>query len=131
MRKATYAIGPEGGATAELAVTAFPGDVGGEVANVNRWRGQIELPPLAEAEIAATVTRREAHGLNIGVVDLGGAGSMRMLGAIVPFGKATWFFKLLGPEALVAGEKAAFLEFVATIRPAAVPEHGHETRVTP
>jgi hypothetical protein len=105
---------------AELAVTAFPGDVGGEAANVNRWRGQIQLPPLGEAEVAANITRLEANGLNIAVVDLAG-GSTRMLGAIVPFGGATWFFKLLGPDAVVAGERPLFLEFLSTLRPEAAP----------
>ncbi|HZZ20009.1 MAG TPA: hypothetical protein VFE25_11590, partial [Opitutaceae bacterium] len=40
MRKATFGV-PAGGSQAELSVTAFPGDVGGDLANVNRWRGQI------------------------------------------------------------------------------------------
>jgi hypothetical protein len=35
----------------EITVSAFPGDVGGTVANVNRWRSQIELPPQSPTEI--------------------------------------------------------------------------------
>src|SRR2546425_682214 len=50
MRKGSYAVPGDGGATADLSITAFPGDVGGEAANVNRWRGQVSLPPLADAE---------------------------------------------------------------------------------
>ena len=121
MRKATFAIAGENGAAADLAVTAFPGDVGGEVANVNRWRGQIGLSPLSDAETVATITRLEANGLKIGVVDLAdpaGKGSVRMLGAMVPYAGATWFFKLLGPDALVQREKPAFLEFLTTLKPA-------------
>jgi hypothetical protein len=119
MRKATYVIKSQGvEGEAELAITAFPGDVGGELANVNRWRGQVSLPPIGEADLVSAVTRLERNGLKIGVVDLAGGGQ-RMLGGIVPHAGATWFFKLLGPDALVAKEKAAFLAFLDTVKPAA------------
>lgn len=120
MRKGTFTIAGDGGVTAELAITAFPGDVGGEVANVNRWRGQIQLPPLSPDEATRSIERIEANGLKIGVVEMAGAGenATRVLGAMVPHGGATWFFKLTGPDALVAKEKPAFMEFVRTIKPA-------------
>ena len=121
MRKATFAIPGEGGQSAELSVTAFPGDVGGEIANVNRWRGQLQLDPLADSEVAKSVTRLEANGLKIGVVDIANpnaAAPTRLLGAMVPFEGATWFFKLTGPDALVAKEKPAFLNFLQTLKPA-------------
>lgn len=119
MRKGTFTIA-DGGATAELAITAFPGDVGGEAANVNRWRGQIQLPPLAPDEAAKSIERIDANGLKIGVVEMVATGpnAKRVLSALVPHAGSTWFFKLEGPDALVAKEKAAFMEFVRTIRPA-------------
>lgn len=119
MRKGSYAIGAEGGPAAELAITAFPGNVGGDLANVNRWLGQLSRPPISETELAATLTPLSAHGLALQVVDLAGGTAdspLRMLGAIVPLGDATWFFKLTGPDALVAQEKPAFLEFLKTVR---------------
>ncbi len=123
MRKGSYAIPGDGGVMADLAITAFPGDVGGEVANVNRWRGQIQLPPLPEAAVAAAVTRLEHNGLRMGVVDLvsTGANPTRVLGAWIPHEGSTWFVKLTGPDGLVAKEKPAFLEFLQTIKPAAQP----------
>jgi hypothetical protein len=111
MRKGSYTVGGEG----DLAITAFPGDVGGDLANVNRWRGQLGLPPIAEAELPAAFTPVTANGLVMKVVDLTG-GAQRMLGAIVPQAGATWFFKLTGPEAVVAQAKPAYLEFLQTIR---------------
>ncbi len=120
MRKATYVLTGASGVTAELAITAFPGDVGGDVANVNRWRGQLGLPPVEAAELPALLHRSETHGLAITVVDLAGVkqeNTQRMLGAIVPFEGATWFFKLTGADALVATEKANFLTFVQSIQP--------------
>lgn len=120
MRKGTFTIPGDGGATAELAITAFPGDVGGDVANVNRWRGQIGLQPLSPDEAMKAIQRTEANGLKIGVVEMVAttANPKRVLSAIVPHGGSTWFFKLEGPDALVAKEKGAFMEFLKTIKPA-------------
>ena len=121
MRKGSYTVPGEAGAAADLSITAFPGDVGGEPANVNRWRGQVSLPPLGEGDIAGAVTRLNENGLAIGVVDFAGTGAnpQRILGAMVPHEGSTWFFKLTGPDALVAKEKPAFLEFLKTIKPVA------------
>lgn len=122
MRKGSYLIAGAAGETAEVAITAFPGDVGGEVANLNRWRGQLGLPLLADADAARQVLRQEVHGLRATVVDLAnadGSRAQRMLGAMVPYEGATWFFKLTGPDALVAGQKPAFLRFIESIKPAA------------
>lgn len=121
-RKGSYAIAGEGGATADLAITAFPGDVGGEVANVNRWRGQVQLAPLSDSDAAAALARLDVNGLKIAILDVAsaeGADRVRMIGAMIPFGGSTWFFKLLGPDALVAAQKPAFLEFLKTVKPAA------------
>jgi hypothetical protein len=124
MRKATYGVPGEGGVEGDLSITAFGGETGGELANVNRWRGQVHLPPVGEGELAGVVTRLEANGLHVAYVDFAegkGAGSQRLLGAIVPFGAGTWFFKLSGPDALLAKEKPAFEEFLKTLKPAAQP----------
>jgi len=117
MRKGSYAITGEGG-EADLAITAFPGDVGGDLANLNRWRGQIQLPPVAPGEFEATRQRLERNGLQMTVVDIGGSGAnaQRILGAMIPYGGSTWFVKLMGPDALVAGEKAAFMAFLDTVK---------------
>jgi hypothetical protein len=122
MRKGSYAIG-EAGAEADLSITAFPGDVGGELANINRWRGQVSLPPLIEADVPAAVTRLTENGLPITIVDCAGTGAnaQRVLGAIVPFAGATWFFKLLGPDAVVAKARPEFLAFIKTVKAAPSP----------
>jgi len=117
LRKATYVIPGAAGAPAELAITAFPGTVGGELANVNRWRGQLQLPPLDEAGLATATTRFNVHGLPVVLVDFAGGadGSVHLVGAIVPYQDATWFFKLTGPAATVLAEKPAFLTFLQSL----------------
>ena len=119
MRKGSYAIAGEGGAAGDLAITAFPGDTGGLFANVNRWRGQVGLGPIDAAQLDSNTQSIEANGLKLVLVDLTGPGtgaSTTLLGAIVPHNGQTWFFKLIGPEALVAKEKPAFREFLNTIK---------------
>jgi hypothetical protein len=115
MRKGTYAIKGAGG-EAELAITAFPGDVGGDLANVNRWRGQVGLGPIGSGELASAINRFRANSLDIAVIDILGANGQRILGGIVPFTGSTWFFKLTGPDAVVAAEKPAFVEYMKTVR---------------
>ena len=120
MRKGSFAIPGADGTEADLSITAFPGDVGGELANVNRWRGQIQLPPLSEADLATATTHREIHGLPFVLVDFVSPSAVkptRIVGAILPFNRATWFFKLMGPDATVEAAKPAFLEFLQTVRP--------------
>lgn len=124
MRKATFIVPGDSGAQAELAVTAFPGNVGGNLANVNRWRQQLQLPPITEAELGSALEHLDVGALHVDVAELlgpapaDGSPRQRVLGAIVPFNGATWFFKLTGPDALVTREKPAFVEFLKTVRPA-------------
>ena len=119
MRKATYTVTGKDDTTGELSVTAFPGDVGGELANVNRWRGQLQLAPLGEADLASSVTRQTIHGLAVTLVDLTSDSTgtpQRLLGAIVPVDDATWFFKFTGPPALLEQEQAAFTSLIQSIQ---------------
>lgn len=120
MRKGSYAIPGDDGVDADFAITAFPGDVGGELANFNRWRGQVQLPPIGEAEFDGKVQRLDHNGLKFGVVDILGSGDnpQRIVGAYVPLEGATWFFKITGPAALVEKSKPAFLQFLQTVKPA-------------
>ena len=114
MRKGSYTLKGAGG-KADLSITAFPGATGGLEANLNRWRGQVGLAPLSPAEVVAATEKFESSGLQVIVVDYAGNGS-RLVGAIVPYGGNSWFFKLMGPDAVVAGQQAAFLEFLHTVK---------------
>jgi hypothetical protein len=115
IRKGSFAIGD-----ADLAITAFPGDVGGLLANLNRWRGELQLELLTQADLpTATVTVPSADpALRFLVVDMAGnpGAPTRTLGAILPFGTDTYFFKLKGPDATVAAAKNDFLAFLATVK---------------
>ena len=123
MRKGSFTVkGENGGADADLSITAFPGDTGGLLANLNRWRGQLALPPLAAGELDGTLQHFDGAGLHFEVVDFVGTASgapTRIVGAVLSRAGETWFFKLMGPEALVAGQKDEFLDFLRTVKESA------------
>jgi hypothetical protein len=125
-RRGTFKIHGKDGGEAELSITAFPGDVGGLLANINRWRGQIQLPPLAQPDLAQVVTPLSGSS-RISFVDIVSADSIkggkksRILGGILPLDAETWFFKLSGPDELVAARKDEFKKFLETIKTEATP----------
>lgn len=61
MRVATF-IAPHPDGSVEVAVTRFAGRVGGVLANINRWRGQMGLQPISESELETAITRFTSAG---------------------------------------------------------------------
>lgn len=119
IRKGSYTVPGEGGAVGDLSITAFPGDTGGLHANVNRWRGQVGLAPLSDTDVEKSITSFETNGLKIILVEMVGPSGnppTRLLGAIVPYERETWFFKLTGPDTLVASQREAFRTFLSTVK---------------
>jgi hypothetical protein len=121
-RLAEFVVAGDGG-TAEVAVTSFRGDVfrgdlGGVVANVNRWRTlDLGLPEVGEADALRAVSPLKVAGLEGGSVDLTGPdGRKRLLVVAVPRAGQTWFFKMLGPADLVGRQKSAFEAFVKSVQ---------------
>ena len=101
---------------AEMTVSVLSGDGGGLLPNVNRWRRQIELPPI-ESELLGDVTRQlDLDGERKGVlVDMAG-GQSRVLVAVVSVGEETWFYKMTGAPGAIEKEIAAFTNFVRSIQ---------------
>ena len=118
MRRGSYLIKGEGSEEADLSITVFPGAVGGELANINRWRAQLALPPIQESDLNAAVTRTTTPDFTFTIVDCSStdANPRRILGAMTPFKGAMWFFKVSGPDLLVASIKPAFLEFLNSVK---------------
>lgn len=101
----------------ELTITRLAGEGGGLEANVNRWRGQLGLGPASAAEIAQSVSRVTIDGKEAPLVDLAGTNARsgqpaRMLTLLMRAGSDTWFYKLMGPEAVVNAERENLVKFV-------------------
>ncbi len=118
MRKGSFSLGATG-SEADLSIISFPGAAGGVADNLNRWRDQLKLAPLSADELASSSHTIANAGLRFTVVDYSGtttSGPTRLVGAVLPFEKETYFFKLMGPEPVVAQHKDAFLEFLKTVK---------------
>lgn len=110
---------PEG--RAEVTVSAFPGDSGGLLANVNRWRSQVGLEPIQATDADKLVERFDAPSGQVSLVDMTGTDRAtgqpsRLIGAILPRGGQTWFFRLRGDGPVVERQRAAFLKFIQSAR---------------
>ncbi len=115
MRYATLSVVAADGSKGELAVSHFPGDVGGDLENVNRWRQQVSLPPVDAAALVPLVTRVAVGPPSFSVVDLTGP-QTRLVAGWTRHGADTWFFKFTGPDALVEAEKPKFTAFLESVR---------------
>lgn len=116
IRKADlYYTNPSTGETANIAVTVFPGDVGGLLANINRWRGQVELPAINSDALAECINPRILSNHSGTYARLIGT-QRSILGGLLPFHGKTWFFKLLGDTATVLEQESAFNAFLDSVR---------------
>lgn len=111
MRFATYTAG-DGANAVEVALSSFPGEVGGLLANINRWRGQVGLAAIPQDQLAANVTPFEVPGFTGNTMRLKGE-AQHMLGAMIKDTKneRTWFVKITGTPAAIDAQEAAFLAF--------------------
>ncbi len=115
MQVARFEVPEVSGAKAEVFVSVFPNDTGGTLANVNRWRRQIGLAEVAEADLGKIVSPLEGAGNGAVFVELKGT-DKTLFGAVVPRGGSYWFYKLLGDTPAVVPQKSAFKAF-ATSQP--------------
>ncbi|CAN5502460.1 hypothetical protein BH23VER1_BH23VER1_30170 [soil metagenome] len=120
VRKASYAIPGEDGSTLDLSVTAFPGEVGGVTANVNRWRDQLGLPPVSADDMAPELLPLGDGSRDIAMMVFDMAASdtpdaSATSAGILPVGEHTWFFKLTGTSAAVTAYRPAFVDFLGTV----------------
>jgi hypothetical protein len=113
---------------ADFSIIALPGPAGGALANVNRWRGQINLPPLSATELAASTAVIKSDHHEFQVFDmiseepiLEGDHRARVIAAILENDGKTWFFKLSGEDTAVAAEKTAFVGLLESFHPHEVP----------
>src|SRR5437764_1393166 len=68
MRYASFAV-EKNGEKADISVVTFPGEGGGDVENVNRWRQQISLPAIGAELLNPMITPLQAADLRIDTID--------------------------------------------------------------
>ena len=110
MQVAKFSVPEKDGAKADVAVSIFPSDTGGTLANVNRWRAQLGFEPTDEAGLKDCTQPLDGGAV---LVDLAKE-QRQLVGAIVPRDGRWWFYKMLGDAPAVASAKEAFVQFVKT-----------------
>ncbi|MEM8867935.1 MAG: hypothetical protein AAGC73_06675 [Verrucomicrobiota bacterium] len=113
VRKASFRIESDSG-SADVSVTAFPGDVGGLTANINRWCGQVGMSPLSDQQVAE-VAKPYTISKHAGRLVLLQGPSESILGGILPFHGYTWFFKMKGDNVTVVQETEAMQQFLDSV----------------
>ena len=116
MRYATIKAPAEG--KLDVSVVVLPGPAGGELANVNRWRNQIGLPPLDEAAMAAARKTLDAKAGPISLYDFTSDGQKksRVVAGLTAVGGSTWFVKMAGDEKPVATARVDFIHLLESLR---------------
>lgn len=113
MRKAAYVVG-EGENLLDITVIPLSSQSGSLLDNVNRWRGQVQLPDWTEQELTKANKNLIGQGFTADSVKLIGP-EETILGAIISRGDRNWFVKLKGPNDLAEQEAENFEQFVKTI----------------
>ena len=104
----------------KITVTDLPAASNPLLDNVNRWRGMMQLPPLAEAELPQQVRSIQVDDVSGSYVELStpaeAAKPQALLGVVAYRGDQAWFVKLQGDATLASREKSRFEEFVKSLQ---------------
>ncbi len=109
---------PAGGGALDASVVVLPGEAGGEVANVNRWRGQLGLAPL---DAAALPSARKTINTKVGPVSLydfssEGAQKTRLVAGLALVNGSSWFFKMTGEATAIGAALPGFTQLVESLQ---------------
>jgi hypothetical protein len=102
----------------DASVVVLPGPAGGELANVNRWRGQIGLPALDEAGLARArkVMKTQAGTLKVYDFRSDGKPASRLVAGLTEAAGDTWFVKMTGDADAVGAAREDFMKLLGSLR---------------
>lgn len=123
MRLASFNAPGPGGKAADVSVVELPGMAGGDLANVNRWRGQMKLEPIDEGALQQQAEHIKANGHDYLVVNIPSEVAIgnppvkqRIIAAILDENERAWFIKMTGDDAAVAANQEAFTNFLRSLK---------------
>ena len=136
IRKAAFRVA-NGAREATVTVIGFPAAAGpmlaDPLANVNRWRSEVGLEPLAADGLSAATEPIEIASLQAIYVEAIPAASKGeessadrgTLAAMATGGDVVWFFKITGDRDLVVAQRDQFKSFLKSVRFTARDEPSH------
>lgn len=120
MRVTSFRVG-NGPQQAEVVISRIPqGQSGSMLDNLNRWRGQVGLGPIANQSEGGMQFGQVGGqpGMFVSYTGPAAAGGQpkELLVAMTIVGRDDWFIKLLGPKATVTAQQDAFKQFVNSLQ---------------
>jgi hypothetical protein len=115
MQYASFSALADEGGKIDISIVTFPGDGGSDADNINRWRGQIGLPPIDPSAVTSQVAALKTAGMTFSTTDIAGANT-RTIAAWTRRDGRVWFFKATGPNAAIEKEKSNFVKFIESVR---------------
>ena len=123
MRIASFIFKGSNGLNADISVIPLSGPAGGKLANINRWRSQLQLEPITEEDLLTHSEIIRPAGRKMTWVDFASKTPIieskyksRIVAAIYVRGQRSWFFKMMGEQNAVQEALPAFREFLGTLR---------------
>jgi hypothetical protein len=112
---------PPGGSKVEASVVVLPGPAGGELANVNRWRGTLGLAPLDPTTLPSHRKSVDTTVGSVSLYDFASEGTVktRLVAALAVENGRSWFFKMTGDADAVGSALPAFTSLIGSLRSAA------------
>tara|TARA_B100001113_G_scaffold209357_1_gene171685 strand:+ start:346 stop:921 length:576 start_codon:yes stop_codon:yes gene_type:complete len=116
MRLASFDI-PFSNGVGDLSIVSLGGESGGLLANVNRWRKQINLVPITENEILSLSTKGESKIGPYRVFKMINESNINkaILAAVLPTTGKTFYIKLTASITGVAELELVFQKFCSSI----------------
>jgi hypothetical protein len=110
----------EGDAAARVTVSQLAGDGGGLLENINRWRRQINLPALSDAELSTQTEPMTVAGIAGTYLECTGTNAQGdpegLAGWIGLSDGRSWFVKIRGNTALVGRQRDTFKTFLQSLK---------------
>ena len=116
MRLASFDV-PFSNGVGDLSIVSLSGSSGGLLANVNRWRGQVDLNPISESDIltVSTVGESKMGAFRIFRMINDSNTQSAIIAAVLPTGEKTFFIKLTASKDGIIELQTVFEKFCSSI----------------
>ena len=116
MRLASFNV-PFSRGVGDLSIVSLSGLSGGLLANVNRWRSQVELKPISESDILTTSSVGESKMGPYRVFKMINDNNKgkAIIAAVLPTGEKTFFIKLTTDVQGISELEPSFKKFCSSI----------------
>ncbi len=104
--------------TVDITIVTLSGEAGSLLANINRWRGQIELAPITEIEAEQSVHEYKTSKQTFKRIFIQNTQTKKAIDvSILQLGADTYFFKAMGSLDDVMAVKSELDRFLDTVKP--------------